>query len=1075
MNSAVTQEVKQRISLRSVTAIAMIAVGLGLLGGGAFIAVKQFQEAQLPAVKPLKDGTYAPAQVVFKVKAGKDANAIVKKALAKKQTVYKNKATGKTVASYDAAVKKTPASFQKQDVQLTQKSLRQIFPKVTISDEVKAKIAIRNGAQDPDAVYSQLGMDRWYVAEVNQVEADVPTIIQQLAGDKINVEKVQANGIMKMESVASTTPKIVTEDNGESQGGSSQPLLASGQAATCSNPNDPYSCSAGNIPGTPTDQWYLDAINARAAWAISKGSAKTIIAVVDTGVDVRHPDFKNKIWVNSTEDINHNGCADYWGAQTTSRTDVMPEMKTDCQGNLVYGDLDGVDNDGNNYIDDLNGVNFTYNYAYHINYKLGPIDSNGHGTLDAGIIGAAANTDTPTGIAGVCPDCLLMPLGTGSGIDSRTVSGAWSYAVDNGADIINFSGECSVAGGINCDVLLDALSYVTRAGVIMVAPSGNENNDFMGDNYIPAINPEVIVVGATNAAGDRSYLNPNPCTSAEDGSTMGSSWGSNLTVMAPGEKILGPMGYLQSPILPGNGLCLLGQSSCTPPVDYGCEHFGIIYDDPSRYEGYIFSSGTSHAAPIVSGIVGLMKSVNPALGPYDIKNILTDSARDITSATDENGQYQYNLNGWDQYTGFGMVQADTAVQVAKNSIPDLIPEVNYTSAETLGSTILRLRTSITNLNSSIYGVSRVLVRFTDQNGTTLYEETIDRLASAWQTILYDKTINGTMPTKINVIIDPLHTLTETNTTNNTLANVPVVAFGTPMFQPLPAKTASPGTTITIPVSATTGAPVDPVTIQITASNLPSGAQFSNRQFTWTPTAETINGTYQPLFSATVTVPAAGSTPAYTVTNTAAAIITMTGGKTPVTFEYSSASAVYIGAQNKIHIRFVTKNVSASTTGATTWTYFFIPGGNPILSQPCSYLRSGGSIPSLTSGNSFSTDVYVPVYESCEGNQVSISTRAGTISLEKSPVFTPAPNQSAQVGTQLELSLSANNNSPSVAYSVDPATLPSGANLIGRTFFWTPTPDQSGQRVVRFTASNEAGSTTQDVQITVAPPTQPPQR
>jgi subtilisin family serine protease len=187
-------------------------------------------------------------------------------------------------------------------------------------------------------------------------------------------------------------------------------------------------------------QWYLSQIGAPQAWDITTGG-DVVVAVLDTGVDLDHPDLLGNMWQNSKE---------------------------------IAGD--GVDNDANGYIDDVFGWDFVRDdndpspaTDFHEDQ-----DAASHGTFIAGVIGAAANN--ATGFAGVAWHVRIMPLrvldrvGSGSDVD---VAEAVRYAVANGAQVINMS----FAGTVEGSVLGDAIRAAHEAGVTVVAAMGNEAID----------------------------------------------------------------------------------------------------------------------------------------------------------------------------------------------------------------------------------------------------------------------------------------------------------------------------------------------------------------------------------------------------------------------------------------------------------------------------------------------------------------------------------------------------------------------------------------------------------------------
>jgi len=186
-------------------------------------------------------------------------------------------------------------------------------------------------------------------------------------------------------------------------------------------------------------QWYLDKIKAKDAWEITKGDSAVVVAVIDTGVDLDHPDLKENIWVNTSE---------------------------------IPGD--NLDNDLNGYIDDINGWNFFDNNNLvepdvSGEYSTGAVK---HGTFLAGIISAVH--DNNQGIKGVTSNVKIMPIvvlnpdGQGTSVD---VAKAINYAVANGAVVINLS----FGGDERSPELRSAILNAYNAGVVIVAAGGNNS------------------------------------------------------------------------------------------------------------------------------------------------------------------------------------------------------------------------------------------------------------------------------------------------------------------------------------------------------------------------------------------------------------------------------------------------------------------------------------------------------------------------------------------------------------------------------------------------------------------------
>jgi predicted CXXCH cytochrome family protein len=225
---------------------------------------------------------------------------------------------------------------------------------------------------------------------------------------------------------------------------------------------------------TPNDsgyvnQTYLADMQIPAAWDVTKGEG-IIVAVIDTGVDISHPDLATNILVNPGED------------------------GLDANGNSKRSNY--IDDDGDGYVDNWMGWNF-------VNNNNDARDVNGHGSQTAGII--AAQMDNALGISGIAPRALVMPIkaldDTGFGTYSQ-VAQAIIYAVDHGAQVINLG----FGGTANSGILLAATDYAYNHGVVVVAAGGNTGTQTL---IYPAANPNVIGVSALdenlNVAAFSSY------------------------------------------------------------------------------------------------------------------------------------------------------------------------------------------------------------------------------------------------------------------------------------------------------------------------------------------------------------------------------------------------------------------------------------------------------------------------------------------------------------------------------------------------------------------------------------------
>lgn len=297
-------------------------------------------------------------------------------------------------------------------------------------------------------------------------------------------------------------------------------------------------------------------------WDIEQGDSNIIVAVLDSGAKLDHPEFNGRIWTNEKEVLN------------------------------------GIDDDNNGYIDDINGWDFAYN-------DNDPTDNHGHGTNVTGIIGANANNNI--GYVGVDWNCKLMICRV---LDENNAGyySWWTeaiyYAVDNGAKVINMS-----LGGSGFSTSMEnAVNYANDNGVTVVACMMNANNSV---TYYPAGYENTIAVGSTDPDDQRSspfFWDSN----------SGSNYGSHIDVVAPGNFI-----------------------------------YGLDEQSNTNYNSYW--GGTSQAAPLVAGLSSLLLAKNPNLSPNDIKNIIRNTAEDQVGKASE------DILGFDNYYGYGRINAYQAL------------------------------------------------------------------------------------------------------------------------------------------------------------------------------------------------------------------------------------------------------------------------------------------------------------------------------------------------------------------------------------------------------------------------------
>ncbi len=301
-------------------------------------------------------------------------------------------------------------------------------------------------------------------------------------------------------------------------------------------PNDPYFDYLWGLHNTGQSGGTPDAdIDAPEAWDIETGNSDVVIAVIDTGVDYNHPDLAANMWTNAGEN----------------------------PGN-------GIDDDGNGYIDDFYGWDF-------VNNDNNPMDGHGHGTHCSGTIAAVGNNGI--GVAGVNWNAKIMALkflsdaGSGSTSDAiLAVQYATKMKLDYGVQVIATSN--SWGGGGYSISLYNAIATADAAGILFVAAAGNSglNNDLNPHYPSSYSNPNIIAVAATDRY---DALANQPSWASNYGAT-------SVDLAAPGVTIL----------------------STTPSNSYS------------------YYSGTSMATPHVSGVVALLKAQNPGITHSEIKDTI---------------------------------------------------------------------------------------------------------------------------------------------------------------------------------------------------------------------------------------------------------------------------------------------------------------------------------------------------------------------------------------------------------------------------------------------------------------------
>jgi len=294
----------------------------------------------------------------------------------------------------------------------------------------------------------------------------------------------------------------------------------------------PHGAGGAFLPARDAVQWGLAAINAPAAWHVTSGSAEVVVAVIDSGIDHTVPELAAVMWRNPGE----------------------------IPGN-------GVDDDGNGYVDDVHGWDFRDEDPS----SLSGTPIYWHGTFVASLIAATYNPLFETG--GVAPGIRIMDLRF---LDSRGLfyTDDWGkliraidYAVRNGARIINLSIYSRVIppAGVR-----RALKRAVEAGVLVVGIAGNTGSRV---GYFGRW-PEVVAVGAVDEGGRVAAF---------------SNRGPEVALVGPG--------------------------------------VGVVSQGPGGLPRT--ASGTSFAAPHVAGVAALLLSIRPDLSPAELLGFLQESAGDL--------------------------------------------------------------------------------------------------------------------------------------------------------------------------------------------------------------------------------------------------------------------------------------------------------------------------------------------------------------------------------------------------------------------------------------------------------------
>jgi len=576
----------------------------------------------------------------------------------------------------------------------------------------------------------------------NQGKSNLPTSASEITNKGLEIARtvggLKAAKIFRGKN-SETSPllagwRVITLGSGV------DPIVA--QKALLRNPNVEavslnYYIETAAIPNDPrySEQWGLrnvgttGEIGAPETWDTRTSTDNIVVAVIDTGGDYTHEDLEGNMWINTAEVAT-----------------------------------DGIDNDGNGCIDDVHGCNFISSVpegfggksmsesaqAYADTYPAirgaytGAYDDHGQGTHVAGIVGAVGNNGK--GITGTAWNTRIMlvkilrraPLG---GNTLEIAANGIEYAVNNGANILNNSWgmrKANVDADGTLSFLSDALTYAQNNNVLVVGIPHNDALDIddaasgQARSY-PALlpHPNMIVVANTDQ-NDALYSSSNYGAVSVD-------------LAAPGTEIL----------------------STVPKRD------PLASTDDANWTGYASFSGTSMAAPMVSGAAALVWAQNRNMSAIDVKNLLMNTVTPVAGLTGTS------------VTGGRLDLAAAMAQVSGPNISEMTSPAdgstltgtsttfNWIVGEDINQQILWVGTfgegSYNVFNSGTLGTTRssYTVNNIPSTGETLFVRLWSQKNGSWQSNDYTYQTSGFTPVKSEMSSPaPGSTLTGASTTFN---------------------------------------------------------------------------------------------------------------------------------------------------------------------------------------------------------------------------------------------------------------------------------------------------------------------
>lgn len=386
------------------------------------------------------------------------------------------------------------------------------------------------------------------------------------------------------------------------------------QNALIQAPHDTDEAPLDLPPFMPDTAWNIVLIDAPCAWQQGYTGSGVVVAHFDTGVNYNHVDLADHLWINTGEIPNN-----------------------------------GIDDDGNGYVDDYYGYDFA-------NADSDPIDDNGHGTHTAGTVAGDGTAGTNTGVA---PDAQIMSLKVldwfGSGLETD-VWEAIQYALDMGADVLTFSIGWLHYWDPDRQTWRAVFDGVLLAGAVAAVSAGNEKEYWLypwwlpppdnvrtpGDVPPPWLHPDQTLTGGLSAVvtAGATDVSDNIADFSSEGPV---TWES----VSP---------WFDYPHNPQMGL--LDPDVSAPGVSIT----SLKHNSNTGYIGGAPWSGTSMACPHVAGLMALMLSKNPTLTPAEIDSIVETTALELGGP------------GKDNEFGAGRIRVCNAINATPTSVEERLFE-----------------------------------------------------------------------------------------------------------------------------------------------------------------------------------------------------------------------------------------------------------------------------------------------------------------------------------------------------------------------------------------------------------------